>query len=816
MNRINILILISALLLINTAGSATDVFTTQSNESINDDTISLIDFLYQLGGDHQVKFAYQTEQLRGLAISKEELAKAGSLDEILQEILTRFSLSFTKIDDQNYVIKKSNEKQTGALIDNGVSESQELIEITGRITDETGEGLPGVNIIVKGSYKGTVTDFDGEFNIEVESDAILTVTFIGYETVDVAVNGRTNIDVQLRQDIEQLEEIVVIGYGEQKKADLTSAITTVRPEQINRAVAPNFSTALQGQAPGVSVVAGGGPGAEGKIQIRGVGSVNGTDPLFVVDGVPMQDSPNVSPHDIASIQVLKDASSTAIYGSRGANGVIIITTNRGRTGEPTISLTGYRGVQQIPNRLEMLDAQQFATFNKEVSDANGSSLPNRVNDILDNPDKYGKGTDWQEEMFQVARIQNYHASVSGGMENLNYSVSGGYLDQEGTIINSGYQRYNFTVNTDLKKGKFQMGESLILSKEDWLNKGGAGILKPILRQTPAVSVYNSDLLGGFDGPTAADLTAETNPVGNSVLNTTEETSYRVTANLYAQYEILSGLKYKANFGLNYGSGDEMSRSLSYDMNRVQNNETSLSLSDSKSFYRLMEHTLNYSKQINDHNFSALLGYTQEVRDKTWNIASAEGFTVREVESMALKRGDAILFNDGGLESFAMESYLARILYNFDDRYYVTANVRRDGSSRFGSNNRFGNFPSASVGWNISNESFFNLPKIDMLKLRSSYGAIGFQGIAEYEYFAVLTTNANYVFNNNLEQGIAPTKFANEDLKWETTLQFDLGLDIEAFRNKLVLGFDFYQKNTQDMLINIPIATIWYRIFFQYD
>ncbi len=794
--------------------------------------------LEKLGQQHQVRFSFDRKLVEEKFVKEDDIFSR-DLYETLDRVLTPLQLKYEKIDAVHFVIvpKKEASRTIERLDKKAVRTSHSTstvvpsvipysplsthhattsVEktITGRVTDlSTNEGLPGVNIVVKNTTIGTVTDIDGNYRLTAPDDAeTLVFSSVGYTSEEVAIGNQTVINLEMAPDIQSLSEIVVVGYGTQRRADLTGSIASVAPEEIARVPVATLQQSLQGQAAGVEVTSNNGaPGQGAVVRIRGVGSTGNTNPLYVVDGVPVSDPNLVNPLDIASIQVLKDASASAIYGSRGANGVIIITTKRGESGEPKFSLDAYYGLQSAWRTVEMANNQEYAELVKELNEngiaegISGASVPETAENILANPAQYGEGTDWTDAIFRTAPIQNYNLSVSGGSDYLKYNVSGGYLRQDGIIIETAFERYNFRLNTDLTRGRFRLAQSLSLV-QSWRDaeRGGRNALERIATITPSVPVYDRTQLGGFAGPVAADEHDAQNPVGEAVMTNNEITNREVLGNLSGEYEIIEGLTYKLNLGLNYGFRDNFNHRQGWimgDFHQQPNSE--LTEGSDNDLYTLVENTLNFNRTINKHNFSLLAGVTQENFDRREYEVSVTGLPNRDISVVGA--ASAVQSAAGRESHTIIRSLLGRLTYAYDGRYLLTASIRRDGSTKF-RNNIWGTFPSASVGWNVSEESFMeDIPWLSTLKIRASYGRLGNSNtVGDYAYLAGLNFNANYTFGGEVYQGTALRRFPNDAVRWETVIQSDIGFNLGLFGDKLTLDADYYLKDTRDMLTEVPV------------
>ena len=691
------------------------------------------------------------------------------------------------------------------------------ITVSGQVNDEKGSGLPGVSIVIKGTMVGTTTNVEGKYTLNAPDDnGTLVFSFIGYLNQEVPIGNRTTIDVSLLPDVKTLSEVVVVGYGTQKKADLTSSISVIESEDMARAPVSSFAQAIQGLSPGVSVEMGkGAPGNGGKVRIRGVGSTNNTDPLYVIDGIPVGGVGPTNMNDIESIQVLKDAAACAIYGSRGANGVILVTTKRGKKGPLKVAGNSYFGVQQPWKQIDLLNNQEYATIMKEATTnaiaqgVTGVTTPSRVTAILnDSTGEFGPGTDWQDAIFRTAPIQEHTLSLSGGTDGITYHVSGGYFNQEGIMTNTNYERYTLRVNTDAKRGKFRFGESLGLSygkRRNAIVSGGREILEHMVKQTPAVPIYDpNNEPGGYGGPGAADDQDSENPVLVSNMTRSYNHSFGLLGNVYGEYEFIPGLRLRTNVGLDFFPSTDFTHNLAYNEPKHSRKFNSVSEAFSNNYKILNDYTLSYDKSFGLHTVQAVIGYSQE-HSKSRNFsASSEDFP--NVDITAIGQGTQNFQVGGGESGWAIRSQLARVMYSYAGKYLLTANIRRDGSSRF-RYYTWGNFPSVSVGWRISDERFLADSRIiSDLKLRASYGALGNQNTGNYQYQYNVSLNQSYIFGATqaLALGAAPTSFSNRKVRWETTYSSDFGVDLGLFDNRVSITADYYFNRTKDMLLAVPI------------
>ena len=688
--------------------------------------------------------------------------------------------------------------------------------VKGKITDGTGAGLPGVTVLLKGTSVGTSTDVEGNYALSVPdpTTGVLLFSFVGYKSQEAAIGGRASIGVALTTDTEALGEVVVVGYGTQRRADVTGAISSVKAEDLRTQGSNTVQKSLQGRVAGVQIEsAGGDPGSGVRVLIRGAGSLNNNNPLYIVDGVQVDNINNLNPTDIASLDILKDASAAAIYGSRAANGVVLVTTKSGKKGENRIDVGGYVGAQQIAHKVDVLNASQWATVSNAAHDNAG--LPRL--DIARNPETLGAGTDWQKEIYRVAPMQNYTLGASGGSDNFTYSLSGAYLDQQGIVKETSYNRWNLRLKTDFTKGRVKIGETVILTKEYWRGMaggwGGQGgnPVGSALKMIPVYGVYAPNAVGGYAGAYGPVVNVA-NPVAQLNLETPETNSINAIINAFAEVSLVKGLKYRFNVGYTNTFGaynDYIAPYALGDLNGqnalFNNADADLYQNRSQTAYFLQEHTLNYGAAFGKHNVQALVGYTYQNTKYEVLSGSKSGMPggIRVLDA-----GITNIASGGSAYQSALLSYLGRLVYSYDDRYVITGTFRRDGSSRFGPAYKYGNFPSIALAWNVANEQFFKPVQgvVSNFKLRASYGILGNQEINDYRYIPLVTSNANYVIgqDQHLWSGAIQTTFATPNIKWETSKTVNVGTDLGFFGNKLALTVDYFIRQNSDVLLQVPI------------
>ena len=682
---------------------------------------------------------------------------------------------------------------------------QQAKTVTGTVTDVSGEPIIGANIRIKGTTTGTITDIDGNFSIKAEPQSVIEVSYIGYLTQETVINNQKSIRFLLKEDTKTLDEVVVIGYGVQKKADLTGSVANINTEKLNTQSNANIGQALQGKIAGVDIVSqGGAPGSGTRIMVRGIGTLNNAFPLYIVDGMYMNSIDHINPNDIASIDVLKDASSAAIYGSRAANGVIIVTTKEGSNteGKPIIDLSVNLGISTASKFLDMLDAKGWAEVTTIARQAIGKPALDMATDLANKPDN-----DWQDIMFRPALMQNYNLSVKGGGKYSTYYTGLGYFNQDGIVKGTNYQRYNIQSKNDYKRGIFSAGTNLIISfshDKPLHQELRGGMIGTILQSVPTLEKYDDTREGGYGG-TYGDVVNIPHPlaiIDDNIMDRYNE-NVKIFANLYAQIELFKGLKYKLNLTPDFSFERYKNYLNKYDFGLVTNSITQLTERQRRRRNILVENLLTFDRTFGEHKISALAGYTYQDSRFRHIQAYGEGLPqgLEEIDAATTNRS-----NEGNSWRSVLTSILGRVFYSYQNKYLFTATIRRDGSSKFGKNNRYGYFPSFSLGWNVAEEKFMeNVHWLDQLKLRGGYGVLGNQEIDNYQYSSTITTGINYPDGNGgLLQGAFPKNFANPDIKWEETAMTNVGIDFMAFNNRLSLTADYYVKNTKDILLTVPI------------
>ncbi len=670
--------------------------------------------------------------------------------------------------------------------------------VKGKVTDaETGETLPGVNVIVSGTTKGTTTDMDGAFSIDLgPSETSLSFTFVGFKTNTVLVGERTIIDVSLETDVSVLEDVVVIGYGTVKKSDLTGAVGSLKGSDLTKIPSSSPVMALQGKVAGVQVTSSSGaPGSGPIVRIRGVGTFNNSGPIYVVDGVILDDINFLNSGDIQSIEVLKDASATAIYGSRGANGVIMVTTKKGTQGQeyPTINFSADYSIQKLNKRIDLLNGKEFATIANEIT-------PGSFNNVDAVPN-----TDWQDLIFDTAPMQNYQVSIAGASSKAQYYVGVGYFNQKGIIPKSSYERLTIKLNNTYTISKsIRLGNNLAFTPYTQQNTNGNSVFV-VYRAQPTIKPYQPD---GSYSPVPG--------VGNVLADLQYTNSYntgiRSVGNFYGEVDFLKGFTFRSSFGVDFSYGKSKSFTPIFFVSPQQQNSTSdLNKSYGDGGTWLWENTLTYRKEIGKHRINAVAGYTMQETSSESISASGQNILRDGQDFWYLNSGNIVPTSvNNGVDlnqNYSMISYLFRANYTFDNRYLFTVTYRRDGSSKFTPSNQYANFPSVALGWNVINEDFVKDTKLfSNLKLRASYGVVGNEKISYSRQFSSVLNGQGAVFGTGeiLNDGSTYGVFGNPDLVWESTYQTDIGLEVGFLEDKLTAEIDYYNKLTKDILVDLPI------------
>ena len=676
-------------------------------------------------------------------------------------------------------------------------------KVTGSITDERGEPVIGASVLEKGTTNGTITDLDGKFALEVSSGAVLSVSFVGYQTLSVNVEGRRNVNITLKEDMEQLEEVVVVGYGTQKKSSLTASVATVPAQELNKQVGHSVASALQGRTPGVEVLQKGGEaGADIKILVRGAGTFGATEPLYVIDGAFSNNGLNsLNPSDIESMEILKDGSAAAIYGSRAANGVVLITTKHGQKGKAKVQISANYSMQTPSKYLDFLDANEHREYTKQLvaNSSNQTQAPENVN-----PTDPGINTDWQDAYLRNSPMYNLNAAISGGGEYSTFNTSIGYFDQQGIMEFSGFKKYNARVNGTFKKGRLTVSETLSAA---FTNK------EPQVRMVMGIpTVPMTDAEGRYVSAGREFYVNEskvTNPFASYSNTVRRNKTVNVTGSLNIGLNLFKGLDYKLVLGGDYISTNNYSRSIAFDSNWDANGDPDPDYSRTQRFNYTIDNILTYKNTFEGHTFDAMIG-TSWMREYYRTMGIGSGSTDLGGPSITIYNGKGDITSEE--YNSALLSFFARLNYDYKDRYLVSASIRSDKSSKFAKGNRVGYFPSVSIGWNIHEEEFFNIDWISRMKIRASYGELGANFIDPYSFLSTAYGPIPSVFGENqtgqesVMNGYV-TKFAQENLTWEKSISKNIALEMAFLNNQLSFTAEYFWKDNNDLLAPLlPLAS----------
>lgn len=675
--------------------------------------------------------------------------------------------------------------------------------VSGVVKDDAGEPLIGVNILVKGTSTGTISDFDGSYSLNAPDDATLVFSYTGYQTIEIPVDGRSTIDVVMSSDSKLLDEVVVIGYGVVKKSDLTGSVASLGGEEISSLVVGNPTSALQGKISGVQIENNGGePGGAANVFVRGVSSLTNSFPLYVIDGTFADNMNFLNPKDIDRIEVLKDASAAAIYGSRAANGVVIISTKRGETNSaPRVSLDVRAGTEAPSRMLDFLNGSEFVQYRnqREANDNTGFVLADE-----------GISTDWQDLSLNPGNLQDYGLSVSGGGENSKYYISGNFYKQDGILVKTGYDRLNLRANTEFKLGRLTVQQSLGIAqsnteRNNWFGRDGSSTA-PILRE----NVPEND--GGFEAPSFDRHNfAGLNKYGLASLETNTERNTDLLGNISASLEIVDGLTAKINFGADYLNTHNFSFRPTFFMSVSDAVDNVNDLNDlteirSETLLTVLEPTLSYGKDLGSNRLDVVVGLTEQKIDFRSVGVYAQNLPNNNIQVIGAANPSDVQALLGVNNVSGLRSAFGRVNYVHNNKYLVTATIRRDASSKFAEDFRTGVFPSASVGWKISSEDFWTVDAINSFKLRAGYGVLGAQNIPDYSYQSVFNLTSGTSVGNVLVPGYAQTSLALEDIQWETATTTNIGVDMGFMDDQITLSAEFYNKDVEDVLVGVALPS----------
>jgi TonB-dependent starch-binding outer membrane protein SusC len=750
----------------------------------------------------EFRFAYSPEYIdldREVTIDINER----TIEESLQLIFAGTNVEFSVYD--RHIILYPEGMADVELVGKTLGDASQERTITGRVTDSRNLPLPGVTVLIKGTTRGTVTDMDGNYSLDVPSGAdVLQFSFVGMQTREIQIGTQATINVMLQEETIGIEEVVAIGYGTVKKADLTGAVSVVKTDDLKKTNAGTIGNQMQGLATGVNVRSTGRAGEDAFIEIRGVGTLSNRTPLWIIDGMISNPGADFNPADIESIQILKDASTAAIYGSRAANGVIIVTTKKGKEGPMEVNVSVKESFDWSP-RYDLMNAKDYKFYN-DLAYEEG------IKDGVWNfgkQDHWNNDTDWQDAVLKTALVQDYNVSLSGGNDIGNYLISGGYYNNEGVTYGNTYERYSARVNTSGRKGIFSFGENLFFSSS---NKDPlqTNPYNDFLRMMPTIPIYDENNPGGYGyGSEANARTFGTNPVAREDLEYQFEKQHRLNGVFWAELDLFPWLKYKLNAGIDYyfynrswfrGEGNW---TLNQEYRAPEGQKQSVT-----TLNKLIEHTLNLDREFGSHHVDAVLGTTYQTYKSESLGAARLNFPLVGGEYLTvLDAGQTNQTNYNSIGENAIISYLGRVNYNYDSKYYLTFTLRRDGTSKLSKDNRWGNFPSVSAAWRISRENFFNVDWVDDLKLRANWGKLGNAAIGNWDYVGTVNQTIVTVFGTGqkLNTGATQVSLVNTDLRWETKETINVGADASFLDQRLSVGAEYYNSKTYDVLTGMPIA-----------
>lgn len=769
------------------------------------DHASITEVLQEIEKKTDFLFAY-TESVQEIGASFTFTYTDASLRSVLEDISEQGRLQFKRINNTISVVHFPRQSKEPPIVT--------LFTITGTVTDQQNLPLPGVNIVLKGTTTGTATDAEGKYTLSLQdedSQGTLVFSFIGYVTVEQPINGRSVIDLSLQEDVTSLEEVVVIGYQTVEKKDLTGAVSVIDPEASRSVSATSLAESIQGLAPGVTVRNGGAPGQMARIEIRGAASFTNTDPLYVIDGMIADANTTINTNDIESIQILKDASAAAIYGSRAANGVIIITTKRGEEGEAKVGFSAKYGLQQIPKRLDLMDNVAFAETQRTMYQNSGLTPPPSVGADF-NP---AINTDWQDEMLRTGSMEDYNLTLSGGTKSSAYLISGSYFRNEGVLIGHSFKRGSLRLNSSTTRGRVTFGENLLLTNTNLETPREGNPFYDMALMLPVIPVKDPSFVSGTNpegwgiGTTDA-VTYAYNPVAVNHLSIGTSNYAKLIGNAYVDVRIADWLNYRFN------AGAEVSFDFNKSVRKVgiwQFNgapkPSSVDEDRSRFLSLLFEHTLNFKKAFGDHDINGVVGISQQHTTREVTSGGRTDLQVFNGEYMTtISSANGLATAGGGIPvDYRIYGTLGRVNYGYKDKYLLTLTGRIDQDSRFGENYRTGTFHSEALAWRLSEESFFNIDWISDLKLHASYGELGIVPLGSWDYTAYINNAPRAVFG--VDQfpyvGITQAQLANPDLKWEERIVKNIGFDASLFRNQFTISVEAYNSLSEDALLRLPVA-----------
>lgn len=779
---------------------ANESYSQKTSLSLNFSGIRLSDVLDEIEKQSEFVFVYNENLVdanRKTTIS----VKNQKIEKILDELLSGTDLTYS-ITDRKIVI-----------IPDFLSEGQQQKTVSGKVAGNTGESLPGITVRLKGTSIGTITDVNGNFTLtNIPQDGILVFSFVGMETQEQAVKGRSTFNVTLIEQTIGLDDVVVIGYGTQKKADVTGAVASVSPEKLNQGINQTVSHALQGRVAGVTAIQNSGePGGGIEVRIRGAGSINDNSPLYVVDGI-IGSINNLNPADIESMSVLKDAASAAIYGSRGANGVVIVTTKKGKRGEKThVSYNTSQGIQQAWKLPSSLSAEDRNMIHKEALTNDGTPLSESIWNYYKDPQNAITRTNWFQEVLKPAHISSHDLSIQGGTQSSNFVFSLGYLDNNGIVTNTDFKRYNVRFNSQHEIAKdlvFGENFSVYVSDQKIADTRGSydGILSAALFNMRNTPVWQDEANGVYGAPTG-DFP---NPVASLNSRDISQKNNGFGGNAYLEYKFLKLFTVKTDFAYNWYTGKNKNfKSIAINGGRGLD-KNGLTEYHANNTTWIWNNTISFDKRIAKHHFSGLAGMSMESGYYEW-LNPGTGLEFSNEDQALRYFNNAGRYPDhvsGSADDYALQSYFGRVSYEFADKYLLAANIRADGSSKFPQDKRWGIFPSVSGGWRISKEAFFSslTNVVSDMKIRGSWGQLGNDKIPNYQYYSTVSTVGSPTLDGQQITAVAQNRYANTNIQWEVTTQTDIGIDVSFLKDRISLTADYYDKETTDILVQVPLVS----------
>jgi len=804
----------------------------QNSLTLNVRNISMQDLFNKIENETGYRFFYNNDEVD--VTYKVILNVSGkTVTEILEQVFKDLPYSYKELENKLILIEAKKEKSTRLA-------EPEILKrkVFGRVIDDNGKPVPGVSIAVKGTLTGTVTGTKGEYNLELPANAnYLVFSFVGMRTQEVLLTEKEIYNVTLKEEAIGLDEIVVIGYGSVKKSDLTGSVAVISARDLNRVPSSNFTTALQGRATGVIVSQSGTPGGTAQIRVRGIGSINqNPNPIYVIDGVITGSLGSVNPTDIETIQVLKDASAAAIYGADGANGVIIITTKRGEKGKPKVSLSSFLTMNRVPKQFDVMDANEYSDFYTTLLTESGISVPTSYTDEF-RQWYYGagweQGTQWQDEINRTALGQNHNLRVSGGGESSNYSISLNYFSEDGILLASSSDRYSMRANSDFSLGKYiKIGETLSVARFETQSPSTweGNPWQVSLIATPLMRMYNENNKGGFEGPQipyeyetggTTEIVSNTgyndkpNPRGPMEIGNYMSYNTNVLASIYLEIKPVKWLTLKTTPSAEVNFSRTKNWLPAFDMGVRSNGQAQLDENYYEGVLLSLENQVSFMKDIGEHTLSATV--VQHVRKSEGNSVqvTAQGFPYEQLNVISQSYEDGRQVR-GYYNPFASESYLGRLIYDYADKYFLTASMRYDGNSRFGPANRWGSFPSLSAAWKVNEDFLQGVEDLNLLKLRFGWGMTGNSNIGSFQYQSVIDNFDQFSPVFGADQRLVPAlnvvhSFGNPSIKWEAAEMLNFGADINLFNNKVQLSVEYYIKNQNDLLVKMPMPSAYGRV-----